>query len=171
MEDSFSSKLTLPCLRYLIGFETIALIYDARMKLTSVGSTFVLLGGPYVASVSLTAVCSLTVVCSPLTIFILALGVVCLYFSFRWRLIEKLIGILSWNMIVAGTDYPFVSCLEQSIFQYFFMCGVNWMNKRCWHCKDLSPRKCSPLRIINRDFQTFLDSFQNINSVKRSLKT
>ncbi|CAG7901497.1 unnamed protein product [Brassica rapa] len=140
-----------------IEFRTIALIYDARMKLTSVGSTFVLLGGPYVASVrsriavcsSLTAVCSLNVVCSPLTVFILALGVVCLYFSFRWRLIEKLIGILSWNMIVAGTDYQFVSCLELSIFQYFLMCGVNWMNKRCWYCKDLSPSKCSPLRLVH----------------------
>ncbi|CAN7049034.1 unnamed protein product [Brassica rapa subsp. trilocularis] len=52
-------------------------------------------------------------------------------------------------MIVAGTDYPFVSCLELSIFQYFLMCGVNWMNKRCWYCKDLSPSKCSPLHLVH----------------------
>ncbi|KAG5407840.1 hypothetical protein IGI04_013959 [Brassica rapa subsp. trilocularis] len=88
-----------------LELRTIALADDVLMDLTSVGSTFVLFGGPFVASMrSLTAVCSsLTAVCSSLT-----------------ALREKFIGKVSWmNMIMAGSDYPFVSCLEQSLFPIF----------------------------------------------------
>ncbi|CAG7894216.1 unnamed protein product, partial [Brassica rapa] len=133
-----------------LELRTIALADDVLMDLTSVGSTFVLFGGPFVASMrsltavcssltavcssltavcsSLTAVCSfltavcssLTAVCSPLSVFILAFGAVYLYFSFWWQLREKFIGKVSWmNMIMAGSDYPFVSCLEQSLFPIF----------------------------------------------------
>ncbi|CAN6825126.1 unnamed protein product, partial [Brassica oleracea] len=135
-----------------LELRTIALADDVLMDLTSVGSTVVLFGGPFVASVrslnpvcsSLNVVCSLTVVCSPLSVFILAFGAVYLHFSFWWQLKEKFIGKVSWmNMIMAGSDYPFSSLF----FQYFFMYGVNWMNKRRWYCKDLPPRECSPLRL------------------------
>ncbi|WZZ31443.1 hypothetical protein YC2023_014844 [Brassica napus] len=87
-----------------LELRTIALADDVLMNLTSVGSTVVLFGGLFVASMrSLTAVCSsLTAVCS--------LAV----------LREKFIGKVSWmNMIMAGSDYPFVSCLEQSLFPIF----------------------------------------------------
>ncbi|XP_033137985.1 uncharacterized protein LOC103846162 [Brassica rapa] len=119
-----------------LELRTIALADDVLMDLTSVGSTFVLFGGPFVASMrsltavcsslpavcsSLTAVCSsLTAVCSPLSVFILAFGALYLYFSFWWQLREKFIGKVSWmNMIMAGSDYPFVSYLEQSLFPIF----------------------------------------------------
>ncbi|KAH0937547.1 LOW QUALITY PROTEIN: hypothetical protein HID58_005008, partial [Brassica napus] len=119
-----------------LELRTIALADDVLMDLTSVGSTFVLFGGPFVASMrsltavcsSLTAVCSslpavcssLTAVCSPLSVFILAFGAVYLYFSFWWQLREKFIDKVSWmNMIMADSDYPFVSCLEQSLFPIF----------------------------------------------------
>ncbi|KAF3545698.1 hypothetical protein DY000_02009250 [Brassica cretica] len=111
-----------------LELRTIALADDVLMDLTSVGSTVVLFGGPFVASVrslnavcsSLNVVCSLTVVCSPLSVFILAFGAVYLHFSLWWQLKEKFIGKVSWmNMIMAGSDYPFVPCLEQSLFPIF----------------------------------------------------
>nr|VDD36432.1 unnamed protein product [Brassica oleracea] len=135
-----------------LELRTIALIYDARMEFNF---CWFYLCAPWwplcrlSAILSLTAVCSLTVVCSPLTVFILALGAVCLYFSFWWQLIEKLIGILSWNMIVAGTDYRLSHVWSSLFFQYFLIYGVNWMNKRCWYCKDLPPSKCSPLHLVH----------------------
>ncbi|KAH0907647.1 hypothetical protein HID58_039474, partial [Brassica napus] len=95
-----------------LELRTIALADDVLMDLTSVGSTFVLFGGPFVASMrSLTAVCSsLPAVCSSLT-------AVC---SSLTALREKFIGKVSWmNMIMAGSDYPFVSYLEQSLFPIF----------------------------------------------------
>ncbi|KAF3506346.1 hypothetical protein F2Q69_00008753 [Brassica cretica] len=83
-----------------LELRTIALADDVLMDLTSVGSTVVLFGGPFVASVR-----SLNVVCS-------SLNVVCIE--------EKFIGKVSWmNMIMADSDYPFVSCLEQSLFPIF----------------------------------------------------
>ncbi|KAG2278951.1 hypothetical protein Bca52824_061506 [Brassica carinata] len=52
-----------------LELRTIALADDVLMNLTSVGSTVVLFGGLFVASMrSLTAVCNLAVVCSPLSI-------------------------------------------------------------------------------------------------------
>ncbi|CAN6817666.1 unnamed protein product [Brassica oleracea] len=136
-----------------LELRTIALADDVLMDLTSVGSTIVLFGGPFVASVrsltvvcsSLTVVCSFTVVCSPLSVFILAFGAVYLYFSFWWQLKEKFIGKVCWmNMIMAGSIR--LSHVWSSLFsQYFFMYGVNWMNKRRWYCKDLPPRECSTL--------------------------
>ena len=118
-----------------LELRTIALADDVLMNLTSVGSTVVLFGGLFVASMrsltavcssltavcsSLTDVCSLAVVCSPLSVFILAFVDVYLYFSFWWQLREKFIGKVRWmNMIMAGSDYPFVSCLEQSLFPIF----------------------------------------------------
>ncbi|KAG2280253.1 hypothetical protein Bca52824_051473 [Brassica carinata] len=103
-----------------LELRTIALADDVLMNLTSVGSTVVLFGGLFVASMrsltavcsSLTAVCSLAVVCSPLSIIRL---------SHVWS----------------------------SLFsQYFLLYGVNWMNKRRWYCKDLPPSDCSPLRLV-----------------------
>ncbi|CDY66474.1 BnaC03g76590D, partial [Brassica napus] len=146
-----------------LELRTIALADDVLMDLTSVGSTVVLFGGPFVASVrsltavcssitvvcsSLTAVCSFTVVCSPLSVFILAFGAVYLYFCFWWQLKEKFIGKVCWmNMIMAGSIR--LSPVWSSLFsQYFFMYGVNWMKKRRWYCKDLLPRECSPLRLV-----------------------
>ncbi|XP_013650804.1 uncharacterized protein LOC106355387 [Brassica napus] len=93
-----------------LELRTIALADDVLMNLTSVGSTVVLFGGLFVASMrSLTAVCSSpTAVCS--------LAVVCSPLSLREKSIDK----VSWmNMIMAGSDYPFVSCLEQSLFPIF----------------------------------------------------
>ncbi|WZZ86260.1 hypothetical protein YC2023_114839 [Brassica napus] len=87
-----------------LELRTIALADDVLMNLTSVGSTVVLFGGLFVASMrSLTAVCS-----SPTAVCSLAV------------LREKSIDKVSWmNMIMAGSDYPFVSCLEQSLFPIF----------------------------------------------------
>ncbi|WZZ46271.1 hypothetical protein YC2023_042530 [Brassica napus] len=122
-----------------LELRTIALADDVLMDLTSVGSTVVLFGGPFVASVrSLTAVCSsITVVCSSLT-------AVCSFTVLK----EKFIGKVCWmNMIMAGSIR--LSPVWSSLFsQYFFMYGVNWMKKRRWYCKDLLPRECSPLRLV-----------------------
>ncbi|KAJ4872401.1 Uncharacterized protein Rs2_45925 [Raphanus sativus] len=134
-----------------LELRTIALAGDVLTDLIYVGSTIVLFDDLYVALVrSLTAVCRLTVVCSlltavcsfltavcrltavcslltavcSLTVFILAFGLVCWYFSFWWQLKEKFIAIVSWmNMIMAGTGYPFVSCLEHLLFP---ICPLVW---------------------------------------------
>ncbi|XP_048617314.1 uncharacterized protein LOC111213530 [Brassica napus] len=101
-----------------LELRTIALADDVLMDLTSVGSTFVLFGGPFVASMrSLTAVCSsLTAVCSSLPAVCSSLTAVCSPLSLREKFIDK----VSWmNMIMADSDYPFVSCLEQSLFPIF----------------------------------------------------
>ena len=122
-DSTFVYRRLLRVLLVCVNLElrTIALADDVLMNLTSVGSTVVLFGGLFVASMrSLTAVCSLAVICSPLLVFILAFVDVYLYFSFWWQLREKFIGKVRWmNMIMAGSDYPFVSCLEQSLFPIF----------------------------------------------------
>uniref|UniRef100_A0A0D3CKZ5 Uncharacterized protein n=1 Tax=Brassica oleracea var. oleracea TaxID=109376 RepID=A0A0D3CKZ5_BRAOL len=104
-DSTFVYRRLLRVLLVCVNLElrTIALADDVLMNLTSVGSTVVLFGGLFVASMrSLTAVCSLAVICSPLL------------------LREKFIGKVRWmNMIMAGSDYPFVSCLEQSLFPIF----------------------------------------------------
>ncbi|CDY64089.1 BnaCnng43050D [Brassica napus] len=110
--------LLLVCVN--LELRTIALADDVLMNLTSVGSTVVLFGGLFVASMrsltavcsSPTAVCSLAVVCSPLSIIRLS---------------------PVWSSLFS---------------QYFLLYGVNWMNKRRWYCKDLPPSDCSSLRLV-----------------------
>ncbi|CAF2003431.1 unnamed protein product [Brassica napus] len=88
---------------------------DVLMDLASFGSTFVSSSDIYVALVR-----SLTAVCSPLIISIPAVGVVFCFFSPWWQVDEKPIVIFSpMNMIVASSDVPFVSYLEQSHFPIF----------------------------------------------------
>ncbi|KAH0881049.1 hypothetical protein HID58_068443 [Brassica napus] len=68
-DSTFVYRRLLRVLLVCVNLElrTIALADDVLMNLTSVGSTVVLFGGLFVASMrSLTAVCSLAVVCSPL---------------------------------------------------------------------------------------------------------
>ncbi|KAG5396500.1 hypothetical protein IGI04_018314 [Brassica rapa subsp. trilocularis] len=120
--SSCSDLSFLPFKGFQVHFSsTIALADDVLMDLTSVGSTFVLFGGPFVASMrSLTAVCSsLTAVCSSLTAVCSSLSIIRL------------------------------SPVWSSLFsQYFLMYGVNWMNKCRWYCKDLPPSEYSPLRLV-----------------------
>ncbi|KAJ4914106.1 Uncharacterized protein Rs2_08727 [Raphanus sativus] len=110
-----------------LELRTIALANDVLTDLTSVGSTIVLFDDPYVALVrSLTAVCSpFTAVCSPLTA-VCRLTAVCSLLTAVCSLTlkEKFIAIVSWmNMIMAGTGYPFVSCLEHPLFP---ICPLVW---------------------------------------------
>ncbi|KAL0743181.1 hypothetical protein Bca4012_084694 [Brassica carinata] len=69
----------------------------------------------YVASMR-----SLTSVCSFFVVYSLAFGAVMLVFSSLWQLKDKLIGIFHLlNMVLTDTEFPTVSCLEQSLFPIF----------------------------------------------------
>ncbi|KAJ4904570.1 hypothetical protein Rs2_18521 [Raphanus sativus] len=92
------------------------------MDSMSLDYIFVSLSGFYVAVMQL-----LTAVCSPIIVFNLVCGALSVYFSSWWQLKEKISVICGLvDMVMAGIDCPFGSCLEQSIFPIFLHVWSGW---------------------------------------------